>query len=857
MPRLYPDAPDLTVSPDGSWAADLHAGSLRLYELRELRDPREPSAPVLPLTETERPSRPGRILFLTSDRLLHLWHEPGSGDEPDVMHAELLAVPTLEAVGRPLRVTGAQRILGLGPGGAVLAPKGPGADIVSLRAGELVLQRTFTRGEVLSAVPAPDRRFLFEQRSGYELWDPALRKALARLVLNTRQVAVQLGYVSGGKMLWAITGNIPVHVEIFRASDGRRMLELDQPGRALAAEATVGRLIVAIEEREGICFMDLDLVVRGTRRVSLPAGRGKLLSFGLRGLAHAPEVLALFDGGEEAGEPQPPVLVRLPLVRSQPRPPAPLGGAAGAGTGDDRAAARPGARPAARPERPAPASPSSLSQTRTSALRQGRPESRLIRRGPSYAEPGDTAEYPAPLDDTPDAPRGYPPFGRESAIDLEGADFDAGEAPELDGDPGDAAPIPVAVLGAAPEGEPAIAAPSARRGPPLTRVFDPAQSPAAWQWELSRWAQNVLAGGAADFGVAPQMPEGGPVQQLAGRVRLGAPGQRVLGLLHAAQFLLASRPRGMRPIEIARCLGALYDEPLVLAELLPHAPLRTAGLVVQGEGGRLKLRGEVGRMLAGAPCPDLLSPSYGGAGRDELPAGLHLYPAPLPRSPAQLCSQPILRVDGLATPRPVQAVETALRRAQLYDAAVVLDGFPGLSFPAFSSDGSLGQLRALLQAPRVPVILCAMPDAVSTLGLSARALGSALLQAHTEGPAPLVPSAPLPVGTSWRPPVLPATAAHVDTSGRQGRLEPMATGDRRAAILIGPSAVPEAYASAAYLAARDGAVLALDAELTTVRALVLAMLLRQLPVLITATPPGGPGGPWPPLLSPFSTGGGR
>ena len=77
-------------------------------------------------------------------------------------------------------------------------------------------------------------------------------------------------------------------------------------------------------------------------------------------------------------------------------------------------------------------------------------------------------------------------------------------------------------------------------------------------------------------------------------------------------------------------------------------------------------------------------------------------------------------------------------------------------------------------------------------------------------------------------------------------------GDSRAAIVVSASATPDAYATAAYLAARDGALLVLDAELTSVRALVLGMLLRQLPVCIAALPPTGPGTPWPAQLQPFA-----
>jgi hypothetical protein len=122
-----------------------------------------------------------------------------------------------------------------------------------------------------------------------------------------------------------------------------------------------------------------------------------------------------------------------------------------------------------------------------------------------------------------------------------------------------------------------------------------------------------------------------------------------------------------------------------------------------------------------------------------------------------------------------------------------------------------------------------------------------------EPPAPLLPTAPLPAGTTWRAPTPPASAAVV--AGPVGRLEPLIAGDRRAAVLVGASATPEACASAAYLAARDGAALVLDDELTSARALMLATLLRQLPVCVVATPPAGPGTPWPAALQPFAASG--
>src|SRR5262249_27059929 len=97
----------------------------------------------------------------------------------------------------------------------------------------------------------------------------------------------------------------------------------------------------------------------------------------------------------------------------------------------------------------------------------------------------------------------------------------------------------------------------------------------------------------------------------------------------------------------------------------------------------------------------------------------------------------------------------------LQDAVLLVDGLPGVSFPAFTAhmttvqDGLLTGLRAHLRAPRVPVLLCGMPDAVPSLGLQARSLPAAVLHANADGPAPLLPSAPLPAGATWRPPALP------------------------------------------------------------------------------------------------------
>jgi hypothetical protein len=817
MPRLYADAPDLAVSPDGVWVAELAAGSLRLYDLG--RGPRAGAdgggARLSPIAEVKRAGHPGRIVFLTAERLLHLWLVPpaDAATEEGYVHAELLTVPTLSEVGRGLRVPGCTRILGIGPAGAVVAPSGPGAEIVAARGSELTLHRTFIRGEVISAIAAPDRRFLMEQRSGFELWDPQARKALGRLVLNTRQSPAYLGFALGGRVLWAATGTIPVHVEVFRASDGRRLFELDQPGRALQADAGPGRLLVAVEERETVALLDLDLGARALRRVALPAGSPAPRSLVVNPEASASEVLLRLDV-EQAP------LLRLPL----PRPLARV-----APVEERPAAARPGAaRPAVR---------AAQAESSTRALRQARPETRLIRRA-----------APTPVEvDEDELPPGRPAVSSALSPPPEDLEPESDLLAETDGLPlplGEGAPALALGLETSGERVPERPPPS-RQAELLSRVFDPRKSPAAWQWELARWAQALLLGSGA--ALLPMPPEGGPLGPLAKRLRLSPAASRALALLYAAQSLLGCRPRGMRPIELSQCLGPLHEEPTVLAELLPPGPLRQLELLVLRADGRLRLRQEVILFLQGAPCPELQPASAAGLGREPLPPGLHLLPGVYPARPPLVIGQPLLRVDGLREPQLLPALTRALRRAELYDAAVILDGVAGLSFPAFTSDGTLQQLRALLGSPRVPLLLCAMPEAPAALGLGSRPLSAPASIA--EQPAPLLPSAPLPLGTSWRAPALPALAAAV--AGTKGRLEPLLAGDPRAAIVVGASATPDAYAAAAYLAARDGALLVLDAELTPVRAVVLGMLVRQLPVCIAAVPPAGPGTPWPAPLQPF------
>lgn len=821
MPRLSALAPDLVVSPDGVWAAALAGTRIHLYDLESAaphatRAAAEPTSvqTAEPLCEAERPDTAGRLVFVGPDRLLHLYLDPEVEGEQGAIMAELLSTPTLEPVGRGVRITGSQRILGVSPAGAVVAPLGPGADIILYRNGELVLQRTFTRSEVLSALPAPARRFLLEQRGGFEIWDPVQRRMLSRLVLNTRQLAVQLGYVWGGRMLWAITGSIPVHLEVFRASDGRKTLELDQPGRSLAGESAPGRLVIAVEERTGNAFLDIDLSSPAVRRLVPPAGGGRLSSYTVRPTLEAPEILAL---SEDSGL----KLLRMSLTKLKPK---------GLAAGEEGAA-----RPAAAPARPA----AREAEEPTRGARPLRSEAKA----PARRARPESAAAPIPLDEPPAErdPR-FRPARSEAEPE---AELEPYTEPESEGDGGLLPALALSLGGPTERAEPA-AEPKQRL---LTRAYDASQSPAAWQWELARWAQPLLLGKELTAGLPP---DGGPLAALGSRLKLSPVAQRVVALLHAAQFVLGSEPRGLRPVEIAICLSGISEEPAVLAELLPSAVLRTQAIVRLGADGRIRLSRAIGDVLLGTPCPGLLPVTVASSNRELLGPGIHLVSLPCPRVPTLLSRHSLLRVDGLNEARLLPVLEKTLRRAWIYEAAVLLDGVAGLTYPTFNQDPGLSALRKLLQTPRVPVLLCALPEAVLALGLSSRVLTLPTGIIRQDGPAPLTPSAPLPLGTSFRAPILPVSSAQTDPAARHGRLEVASTGDRRAAIVVGPSASPEAYAAAAYLAARDGSVLHIDVELNAARVLVLQLVLRQIPVVVTATPPGGPSAPWPPALAPYA-----
>jgi hypothetical protein len=844
MPRLHPEAPDLAVSPDGAWAAELGSGVLRLYGLSATADSVESRLDVA--AEVERVPHPGRIVFLRPDRLLHLYVAPPEGPEGEAggaIVAEMLTVPTLMSSGRSVRATGAQRILGAGAGGAVVAPQGPGADIIAPRGNDLIVHRTFTRSEVLSAVPTPDQRFLLEQRTGFELWDPQTRRALARLVLGTRQPPAQLGFIQGGRMLWSLTTLQPMHLELFRASDGRRLFEMEQAGRAREAESGTNRLVVAYEEAGALSFLDLDLGARELRRIPLAAETGAALAFAVvPGIT--PAILVRLDEDEVP-------LLRLPLVPIAPgreertaparpqradKPPGPVP--------VERSPSGSSPRPLSRLLRseppPAPTPPAPAPPSPTRALRDARPESQLIRRTPPAGSPP-PEELRAPPRRTVRPPVELRPSTPVALADDDLNPADGGAEPPLFSFGGGAIGSASGAGGVSIDDE---AAPSGRSVEPAGRGLDPRSSPAAWLWELARWTQQSLAGE-----VSPP-PEGGSLQQLGTRLRLSLPAQRALGLLLGVRSLLGREPDGLSPVEIAEYLGGLHDEPSVLAELLPGAPLRALGLIRRRssrEPGRLLIAADVAAMLLGAPCRDATT----GLRRETLPIGLHLWPRPCPRNPAHLCGQAFVRVDGLRVREPLVALRSVLRRALLHDVAVVVDGLPGLSFSSPYPDGSLLELRLLLQAPTVPVVLCAPPEAASALGLLARQLPEALAGGSTEPGAPLLPSAPLPSGVTWRPPVNPVPPVSLE-GGRRGLLEPTPAADRRAGVLVEEGADPAAIARAAYLAARDGAVLVLPTGWLVSHAALVAQWLRQLPVLITATPPitGSPT-EWPKPLAPF------
>lgn len=867
MSRLVSDAPDLAISPDGAWLARLEIDRLLLYDLTESRDkdrgaPAGPAPMGGPVVDVDLlrwlpgPPAPGQIGFIGPERLLlsvpcgDPAPEDGEGpppeDGPTGIAALLLTVPDLQPVSS-LHVPELVRVLCVGPAGVVIAPLAPGAEVISVRGGELALDRTFLRGDVLSATPAPDRRWLFEQRGAYEIWDPTLRRGVSRLTLApaSRQPIIQVGFAAGGRLIWTLGGGVPLTVEMFRFSDRLRLFELIEPGRALRADVAPGRLVVALDTGgEGGRFLDVDVASQEIRRLEQPPG--DLLSFVVRPVAASPEILALIQGRDET---QAPVLHRIPLERL------------------------PGARD----------NESTLGIDPPTSGR-GRPVSPFLvregtERGPSV-RPADVArpaepERPRPLarpgEMDRSRQRGERPFAPGPGLDPEAPA--GGLAPEeraADPDrsrqrgPAPPEPRPDPRAEASPDARPDTR-PDARPDPrpdlrsTRQRRKGGGRGPAAWQWDLIGWARGLRGDGEV-FGDMPLCP---PLAALSSRLGLQPIAQQILALLYAGQRLLGSHPRGMWPAELADLLGAVHDEGLVLSELLPGAPLRRLDLLVGGAGegrgrrdGRVRLQPPLLELLDGEPSP-VVTLALSGAPRagGRLEPGLYVTPRCAAPALSAFCgrlSQPVVRLDALKERRPLPAIRRALRRALLHGAVVLLEGLGGISFPVFAPDSTALELRRLLATAgqRVPVVLSGSPVALAGLGLDAQLIH--LPPAGAQVPAPALPSAPLPQGTAWRPPRPTGQAAFPpDGAPYPGRLEQAPEVDLRAAVMLLSTASPDDYARAAHLCARDGAVLSLEVPLTPARAAVLATLMRQLPVWVTAHPPGEGEELWPPELAMF------
>ena len=820
MPQLHAEAPDLATSPDGKWVAERQDGTLCLYRLD---GPVEAPTPcVVEETLTGEP-RPGRVFFVQNDRLLNLSvGETEEGKPPEVL-AELLQLPQLTRVGKPIRVAGAQRILFGGTAGAVVAPSGAGAELLIPREHDVVAFKLFVRGEVLSAGQTPDKRILLEQRSGFEIWDTQTRRAAVRLSLSTRQPPLQLGFLSDGRMVWALTCALPMRIEVFRVSDGLRFFEIDRPGRALAVESAPGRLFIAVEEEDHLRFLDFDLAGRTLKPVAIHPEVTQPLGFVVTQNAKQPELLLRVPNPDQP-------MWRLPLPRLlQNKTSASHNGRNPGGATGARAAGLPldATRSAPRP------------------LREQRPESRAIRR---LAE-AETLHSEAKPEHEHD-----PADFRRSSVSPNAGGTDAEEHPpgvstalpgparaEAEPPPDELEPTIVPLLPEVTLGGPATGLlpmeTAQPKLPPPLRAFDAQKSPATWQWELLRWAHAAMVRAEN-----PELPPAGPLAELAVRLQLTPTATRVLGLLYAAQVLLGTKPHGLRPFELATALCGQADEPDVLSEALPAGALFGLDLLVRRPDGRLKLRHEVLLRLSGTQDKDVQWPQT--TARETLGKGLYLLDGPALWKPARVLGRPVLRLDGLQENQPEKCLPSLLRRALLSDAVLSVDGIAGLSFPDFAGRGFVAKLKPLLQNLQTPVVLWAMPEAAAMSGLAGRKLAETGVV--REGSAPTQPSGPLPSGVLWK---APSPTAKMAVSPRPtGQVQPMQENDRRAALVVGPTANAEAYAHAAYLAARDGAVLSVETELTPPRATLLSLLLRQIPVVVAATPNDGI---WPQDLRPY------
>ncbi len=900
-------SPALAISPDGTWLARLDAGRLVLYRLAD--SPVGDPLPA-PTAELPRPAAPGQICFLSSDFLLHVFFyrsdragqeagkDAGQGAAPEAgkdvapeagqdagqdesftgLGGTVYSIPTLSEVGGSVLVPGAQRILALGPSGAVVAPRAAGAEVIGWRRSQLTVDWAFLRGDVLSAVPAPEGRWLIEQRAGHELWDTTSRRSLAKLSLATRQAPAQLGFAGAGKLVWALLPGAPMRVQFFRASDGRQVIELEQPGRGLRGEAAPGRLIVAVDQAvDGFAFVDLDLSSQELRRVALPQ-KAPLLTFAVRPSVTVPEIIALVLG--EAG----PQVLRLPLARlaglREIEPPVealpsrgtrreatrttPERSSVGrmrerllpptAGRGDPAAPVSPegDAPPEAPDETEAAAEVESGAEVVADETPVPAPPSRPgaggppgLRSRPTWAPPN--RGFGAPRPTSPGRPEparpavetpGDSPLARPLAP--------AGPARPASPPRSGFRPEPRADAPARPTGEPrrieapakVLAEPRRSLRPLSPRPAGAPRTPAEWACEVIRWSEALMderrtaSLGAIDGGSATLA--GG--EALVGlRSRLSLPGsvEPVLAMLLAVQHLSGSHPGGLSVGELAGLLDPQIEPAATLAQLLPTAPLRQAGLLLQGPGGRLRLCRELIEVLLSVPCPDL----HPAGGARRLEPGLCLLPvdrAPWPRAAdlAKELAQPVLGVDLLQGPPPMQALRRGMRRALLHGAALLLEGVPGAAFPLVDPAPTPGDVRKWLVGPGVPVVLSGSQDFLSSLGLLAPVLS---IEPLAPGPAARIPGAPLPPGARWRP-ALPSAPAVVATA--PGQIEPFSPDDGRAAIVLGSSVTPGDLARVGHLAARDGAVLVVGFRPSDEYIAVMKALLKGLPLIVVTGDPG-------------------
>lgn len=294
-----------------------------------------------------------------------------------------------------------------------------------------------------------------------------------------------------------------MRVEVFRASDGLRLFELEQPGRGLCAETAPGRLVVGFEDHKTISFLDLDVTTRSLRRINLPPDSKRPLSFAVNPNSKTPELLVRIDDAEEP-------LLRLGLSRITTR----------------EAVTRPGgrntrcvtSRSTRWPRQATHQQGRSEPTLGARALRDARPESKLIRRlseaesarlesktGIAVSSDATSTKSPRALEEEPldEAQDDQLTAGEPSENETSGDETEFTAVPL----------VPEIALGGPPQ-QPQPTVPHRQ----ALRAYDAQRSPAAWQWELARWAQGCLTSAES----APP-PQSGPLHELSFRLSLDGP----------------------------------------------------------------------------------------------------------------------------------------------------------------------------------------------------------------------------------------------------------------------------------------------------------------------------------------------